>query len=82
MLIMVMLLAMWPFHAKKKPSPAPPPPPPITTQEVPASACEKLGDIWFYGGYDNMIGISEVSCSEAHKMWQNLHIDPVNMSLT
>lgn len=65
-MILILFLAMWPFH--KKPAVIDSPKP-----------CETQGNLWFYTE-EGVIGISEVSCAGAHYNWKIMHVDPVRMS--
>lgn len=73
------LLAIWPFHAKKTV-----PPPPLTIEQEDerraAGRCEKEGDMWFFMGMDNEIGFSSVSCGKAYRQWTHTQTPPPKVS--
>lgn len=80
MILVILLLAMWPFHHKK----------PLGTVEggmvpkitsgdvVVGPRCEKAGNLYFYAD-EGIIGFSPVSCDGAYYNWQITHVDPVKM---
>lgn len=76
MLLWVLLFASWPFHSKKV---VPVPKMTIEQQDefLASGRCEKVNDLWFFLGKDDMIGMSTVSCGHAYRKWIETHIVPI-----
>jgi hypothetical protein len=74
MILVIVLLAMWPFHAKK--------PAVKTTAETEAfyaekaGGCGKEGDLYFFTGPDKVVGFSSISCGRAYHNWYFTPVPP------
>ena len=74
-MILILLLAIWPFSAKHKPTPA------IPTEVESPYHCEQQGGLYFYAEEGSTaIGVSSESCDNAEHNWGVSKSFPVKMS--